>query len=110
MKKVIAIAALAASTFAPHAYAWGDREQGALAGIVGTLILQSINQQNQQGRQPPVVYQPGPIIIAQPRDQEVAIPSANGGVYTQRPLRCSSRPVLWDQFTGRPIQYETICR
>jgi hypothetical protein len=31
-------------------------------------------------------------------------------VYTDRPLNCVSRPVLWDQYTGRPIRYETHCQ
>ncbi len=55
---------------ATPALAWGDREQGALAGIVGTLIFQHI-QRDGYGRQPapvvihqpPVVVQPAPVIV-----------------------------------------------
>jgi hypothetical protein len=43
--------------FATSAQAWGDREQGALAGIVGTLIWQKLESQNQPPR-PQVIHQP----------------------------------------------------
>jgi hypothetical protein len=50
-------AAVAALLFATSAQAWGDREQGALAGIVGTLIWQKLESQNQPPR-PQVIHQP----------------------------------------------------
>lgn len=54
MKKLIIGAMLSVLTLSVHA--WGDREQGALAGILGTIIWQKLDQ-NQQNQQPPsVVY------------------------------------------------------
>jgi len=50
-------AAVAALLFTTSAQAWGDREQGALAGIVGTLIWQKLESQNQPPR-PQVITQP----------------------------------------------------
>jgi hypothetical protein len=57
MKKVVAglIVAIATSS----AFAWGEREQGALAGIVGTLMYQRA-MQPQQVYQPQVIYQQQP--------------------------------------------------
>jgi|SaaInl59LU_5_DNA_1037362.scaffolds.fasta_scaffold12613_4 hypothetical protein len=62
MKKFIAITALAATvaTASSPAMAWGDREQGALAGIIGTIIFQDIYR-NRQG----TVYQQQPQVIVQ---------------------------------------------
>jgi hypothetical protein len=50
-------ASVAALLFATSAQAWGDREQGALAGIVGTLIWKKLESQNQPPR-PQVIHQP----------------------------------------------------
>lgn len=70
MKKFIVSALIA--TAAVPALAWGDREQGALAGIVGTLILQNIIRDQhtqppvqQYPQQPPVVqhYPQPPVVI-----------------------------------------------
>ena len=55
MKKLIIGAALSALMLSAHA--WGDREQGALAGIVGTILWQKLDQQNQRPNPPSVVYQ-----------------------------------------------------
>lgn len=57
MKKFLAIAAVAATLTSTPALAWGDREQGILTGIIGTLIIQDINR-NQQPQQPVIVQQP----------------------------------------------------
>jgi hypothetical protein len=62
MKKLI-VAGLIAAASVP-ALAWGDREQGALAGIAGTIILQQI-MRNGQVQVPPVV-QPIPPVINMP--------------------------------------------
>jgi hypothetical protein len=68
MKTLIISSILALS--ATTANAWGDKEQGALAGILGTLIFQQIHkqQQPQPSIQPPVVIQQRvePIIIYVP--------------------------------------------
>lgn len=62
MKKLI-IAALAAS-LSTSALAWGDREQGALAGIAGTLLIQEIIKDNKSNTNGAVTYRyesrPGP--------------------------------------------------
>lgn len=58
MKKLILSLALVAAT---PAFAWGDREQGAVAGILGTLILQNSGVM----QRPAPVYQP-PVVIQQP--------------------------------------------
>ena len=58
MKKIITIAALAATLSTP-AMAWGEKEQGILAGILGTLIIQDI-QRGGQGHVPQHVPQPAP--------------------------------------------------
>lgn len=63
-----AITLIAAALTATSAHAWGDREQGALAGIIGTLIIQQIyrdGQERPQREQPPVVVRerPAPVIV-----------------------------------------------
>ena len=55
MKKILATAAVVTAIISTPAYAWGDREQGILTGIVGTLILQDVNNRRLQQ---PVVTQP----------------------------------------------------
>ena len=89
--KLIAVAAIAASVATP-ALAWGEREQGALAGIVGTLILQNAMRNAQPYPTPypapvyvppPVVHVPAPVYIPQPqyrpmwRRVDVYIPECN---------------------------------
>jgi hypothetical protein len=65
MKKALAL--ITAACIATPALAWGDREQGALAGIFGTLIYQHL-QRDGFGRQPgPVVIQQPPVIVQQPQ-------------------------------------------
>ncbi len=64
MKKALAL--ITAACMATPALAWGDREQGALAGIVGTLIFQHIQREGQKPQQPQPVYVPGPVIVQQP--------------------------------------------
>lgn len=62
-----AIALIAAAAISTPALAWGDREQGVLAGIVGTLILQNIHRDSQRTiPNPQPVYVPGPVIVQQP--------------------------------------------
>lgn len=67
LKKKFALAVLAASMATP-ALAWGPREQGALAGIVGTLIFQHIQRDAHAGHvpHPQPVYVPGPVVVQQP--------------------------------------------
>lgn len=52
LKKIVLVASLVLATTAAHA--WGDREQGALAGaVIGFMIGQNQNQQPQYGGQYP---------------------------------------------------------
>ena len=100
MKKILAILALAAATITP-AHAWGDREQGMLAGIAATLIYQHIAQ-GHAGAVPPVmppvaypqpqaypypqhypqpqivVPQRPPVIVVPQQPQVIVVPSAHG--------------------------------
>lgn len=107
MKKTIITLALVAAG-STNAFAWGDREQGILAGAAATLLLQHIHNH----RHPPVVVQQPPVVIQQPPVivQQPPVIASGGGVITDRPLTCVSRPVLWDPNSGMPIRYETTCR
>jgi hypothetical protein len=63
-----AIALITAALTATSAQAWGEREQGALAGIVGTIVLQQIYKDSEQRQErPPVVIRdrqpPQPVIV-----------------------------------------------
>lgn len=58
MKKTF-IALIASMGLISSAWAWGDREQGALAGILGTIAWQKINEQSSS----PTVIQPAPTVI-----------------------------------------------
>ena len=58
MKKVITFGVL--SVFMLSSHALGDREQGALLGIAGTLLWQKLDQQNHQHQPPPIVYRNPP--------------------------------------------------
>jgi len=50
-----AIALITAALTATSAQAWGEREQGALAGIVSTLIIQQIYRDNERQQDRPVM-------------------------------------------------------
>lgn len=63
MKKALAL--IAAACISSPALAWGDREQGALTGIIGTLLFQHI-QREAQASQPPVVVHRPPVVVQQP--------------------------------------------
>jgi hypothetical protein len=63
-----AIALITAALTATSAQAWGEREQGALAGIVGTIVLQQIYKDSEQRQEhPPVIIRdrqpPQPVIV-----------------------------------------------
>lgn len=45
-----------AIVLASSAYAWGDREQGMLAGAAATILWQKLDQQSQPQPQQPPVY------------------------------------------------------
>jgi len=87
MRKLIATVLLSVAVIAP-AHAWGEREQGILAGIAGLWAVQQLNKAGYpQGQpqhihitpQPVVPYYPGtvyPDYIYRPmyRDVDVYIP------------------------------------
>ena len=60
MKKFI-VAVVAGLVFSSSAFAWGPREQGALAGIAGLWAFQQL----QRAGQPQVIYQQTPTVIYQ---------------------------------------------
>lgn len=96
MKKLaIALALVVGAT---SAQAWGDREQGALLGLV---IGGVIAGQRAEARPQPV-YPPQQIII-HPQQQLICGYSVYCG-----PTTCYQEPI-WDQY-GRVIGYRTICR
>jgi hypothetical protein len=104
MKRTLAL--ITAACLATPAFAWGDREQGALAGILGTLIYQNI-QRDGFGRQPAPVFVPQPQIIYAPapqpqviiQNQSVMCPEGLAPFYNQR----------FDRF-GRPFYIFDGCR
>ena len=55
MIKFIATTVVALS-FTTPVLAWGDREQGALAGIVGTLLWQRLDNHSQPQPRPQVIF------------------------------------------------------
>lgn len=88
MKKTLAL--IAAACIASPAFAWGDREQGALAGIAATLIFQHI-QRDAQASQPPVIVQRPQVIYAPAPQPQVIIqntgivcPQGLAAFYNQR--------------------------
>lgn len=62
MKKFI-VTVITGLVFCNSAFAWGDREQGALAGIAGLWAFQQL----QRAGQPQVIYQQPPVIVQQPQ-------------------------------------------
>jgi len=76
MRKLIASLILATLVTSP-AYAWGDREQGALTGVAGLYILQSLGVVNSP--RPPAVNVPAPVY---PGYSHVPPPQS----YTHRPM------------------------
>jgi hypothetical protein len=113
MKKiVIAVSAVIAMTFTTQVHAWGDREQGALAGLVIGALMQKNWGQSQQTGYPPVqqgqhlptqqypVYSPQPQIIVQ----------APPVIYQPQPMQqqCHTFP-QYDVY-GRFHGHRTVCR
>ena len=94
MKKLVLAAALIAST---PAFAWGDREQGILAGVIGTMILQNTGVI----QRPPVVVQQPPVVIQQ--QPVYTLPRAQHGgtpIYekrTQWDHNCNCYIVVYNQ-------------
>lgn len=91
MKKIF-VALMIVAGFSTQAHAWGDREQGALAGIAATLILQEITRnsaQQQVQTMPPVISHRGtyhPVIVAPNIDPRVYRPQMQPPVQYMCPV------------------------
>lgn len=101
MKKLIVASMIAVASIG-QAHAWGDREQGALAGIAAVLAIQGIARANQQypNGQPPVIVGQAPVIVNQP-----VIIGHGQPVYRQH---CWPQQIGRDPWTGVPF-FETRC-
>lgn len=96
MKKLLAFTL--ASCIAAPSFAWGDREQGALLGlIIGGAVVN-----NQQGRVIVQPQQPQQVIILPPAQQAPII-----GTIPPRTGTCLQHPI-YDQY-GRVIAYQLSC-
>jgi hypothetical protein len=88
MKKLIPIVMMVAAS---QAHAWGDREQGIVTGIAGTLLFQHVMQPRTQPvqAQPPIIIgQPAPpVVIAQPAPPTARVYNLpRQGLYSGRPV------------------------
>ncbi len=80
--------------FTAQAHAWGDREQGALAGAAGVLLLQHILKDRSQQNGYPPVYTGGQPMPQQPQ------------VVYQQPQVPPIQVIISDGFRGQ----ERVCR
>ena len=119
MKQVIAIVLM---VIAGQAHAWGDREQGILAGVFGTILLQKIAEQNQpriEHQYPPVTVGEAPVysnpqVIVQQQPRVIVVPQPRP-LYNQQPRmyipapqnRCEVVP-MYDHW-GRYVGQQTVC-
>ena len=111
MKKFVLAVMITASTMG-SAQAWGDREQGALAGlIVGAIAQRAFSQPQhngyppvQQGQQMPTqqypVYSPNPQIIVQ----------APPVIYQPQPMQQHCHTFPQYDIYGRFHGHRTVCR
>jgi hypothetical protein len=91
MKKFI-VAVVAGLVFSSSAFAWGPREQGALAGIAGLWAFQQL----QRAGQPQVIYQQTPPVIYQ--QTPPVIMQQPPAVYVPQPQQYCEYTVVTDQF------------
>jgi hypothetical protein len=91
MKKFI-VAVVAGLVFSSSAFAWGPREQGALAGIAGLWAFQQL----QRAGQPQVIYQQTPPVIYQ--QTPPVIMQQPPVVYVPQPQQYCEYTVVTDQF------------
>ena len=110
MKKFVLAIMITVSTMG-SAHAWGDREQGALAGlIVGAIAHRAFSQPQQTGYppvhqgQPPIqqypVYSPNPQIIVQ----------APPVIYQPQPVQQQCHTFPQFDVYGRFHGHRTMCR
>jgi hypothetical protein len=91
MKKFI-VAIVAGLVFSSSAFAWGPREQGALAGIAGLWAFQQL----QRAGQPQVIYQQTPPVIYQ--QTPPVIMQQPPVIYAPQPQQYCEYTVVTDQF------------
>lgn len=101
MKSKLIAVALLSSALSPSAMAWGDREQGALAGIASALIWQRLNT--------PQVVTPAPVpqgpIIGQNPTTGYSVPYP----YIITPVCRQVLAIHYDRF-GNEYRYPvTVC-
>ena len=115
MKKiVIAVSAVIAMTFTTQVHAWGDREQGALAGLIVGAIAHRVFTQPQQTGYPPVHQgqpqqyptQQYPVYIPQPQ----IIVHAPPVIYQPQPMKEQCYTFQERDVYGRLHGHRTVCR
>jgi hypothetical protein len=99
MKKYI-VAVVAGLVFSSSAFAWGPREQGALAGIAGLWAFQKLQRAGQPQviyqQTPPVIYQQTPPVIYQ--QTPPVIMQQPPVIYAPQPQQYCEYTVVTDQF------------
>jgi len=91
MRKFI-VAVVAGLVFSSSAFAWGPREQGALAGMAGLWAFQQL----QRAGQPQVIYQQTPPVIYQ--QTPPVIMQQPPVIYAPQPQQYCEYTVVTDQF------------
>jgi hypothetical protein len=103
MKKVIA-GLLVSMMFSTSAMAWGEREQGILAGVAGLWIFQQLDKAGKPQQPPVVVYQNPPVYQQAPVYQNPPV-QVTPPVVVQPQQFCEWTPVI-DQFGNqRAVRY-----
>jgi len=93
MNKFI-VAIVAGLVFSSSAFAWGPREQGALAGMAGLWAFQQL----QRAGQPQVIYQQTPPVIYQQTPPVVIYQQTPPVIYAPQPQQYCEYTVVTDQF------------
>ena len=111
MKKFVLAVMITVSSIG-SAQAWGDREQGALAGLIVGAIAQRAFSQPQQTGYPPVQQgqqyptQQYPVYIPQPQ----IIVQAPPVIYQPQPMREQCYTFQERDIYGRFHGHRTVCR
>ncbi len=116
--KVLSVAALTGLAASP-AFAWGDREQGILTGIVGAQILRHVFEEPKPAPHPPrVCYSdrshwerhPGkpqrPVVVREIVREPVVV-YRSPVVVAENKSDCREVPVRSE--TGRILEFRLIC-
>lgn len=117
MKTLIAAVMIALGFASAPAQAWGDREQGALAGLIIGAIIANQDRQNDRhtGERPPVVIGgPQVIVTPQPYPTHRHPPvyreyPYDHPVYVPQPRVCHRYPYEIDQY-GNVRAWRLVCR